>query len=44
MYVILVHDQPELLQRLISSIDEPQHTIIIHVDAKVIQFFFKFIT
>eukprot|EP01041_Mallomonas_annulata_P006289 gene6289-12733_t len=40
LYVILVHDQPELLHRLIAALDEPQHTFVIHVDLKANDLFY----
>ena len=35
MYIILVHDQPTMLSRIISALDEFQHTFVIRVDKRV---------
>lgn len=34
-YVILVHNDADFTMRLIDAVDEPQHTIVVHVDGKV---------
>jgi len=34
LYVILVHNHPEFVVRLINALDEPQHTFVIHIDKK----------
>jgi Core-2/I-Branching enzyme len=34
LYVMLVHEYPEFVERIIDSLNEPQHTFIIHVDLK----------
>ena len=37
MYLILVHDHEQFVERIISALDEPQHTFVIHVDLKAIK-------
>lgn len=34
MYVILVHDHPEFVERIVQALHEPQHTFAIHIDKK----------
>ncbi|CAM9930830.1 unnamed protein product, partial [Ectocarpus fasciculatus] len=34
LYVLLVHDHPEFVKRLLNSLDEPMHHFVIHVDKK----------
>jgi hypothetical protein len=34
LYIILVHDHSSFVKRIIDSLDEPQHTFVIHVDLK----------
>lgn len=34
LYIILVHAYPDFVVRLINSLDEPQHTFVLHVDGK----------
>lgn len=34
LYIMLVHDHPTFTQRIINALDEPQHTFVVHVDAK----------
>ena len=34
LYIILVHDHSSFVERIIDSLDEPQHTFVIHVDLK----------
>ena len=37
LYLVLVHNHPEFTVRLIDSLDEPQHTFVVHVDSKAPQ-------
>lgn len=39
LYILLVHDQPEMLARIIQSLYEKQHTFVIHVDKKAPEVF-----
>lgn len=34
LYVLLVHNHPAFVKRLINALNEPQHTFIVHVDEK----------
>ena len=34
LYVMLVHEYAEFTERIIDSLNEPQHTFVIHVDLK----------
>lgn len=34
LYIMLVHNNSEFVERIINSLNEPQHTFIIHVDLK----------
>lgn len=34
LYVVLVHEYPEFVERIIDSLNEPQHTFVLHVDLK----------
>ena len=34
VYIVLVHEHPEFVVRLIDALDEPMHSFVIHVDAK----------
>lgn len=36
-YLILAHNEPKLLQRLVSALDDARNDIFVHVDAKVAQ-------
>ena len=35
LYVLLVHNEPGLLRRILAALDERQHLFVIHVDLKV---------
>ena len=34
VYVILVHDNAVMAERIVGALDEPQHTFVVHVDQK----------
>ena len=34
LYVILAHEHPAFVERLIQALDEPMHSFVIHVDGK----------
>ena len=36
LYIMLVHNNSQFVERIINSLNEPQHTFIIHVDLKAV--------
>jgi hypothetical protein len=34
LYILLVHSNSQFVERIINSLNEPQHTFIIHIDLK----------
>lgn len=36
LYILLIHQEPSVALKLIDSLNEPQHTFVVHVDAKVL--------
>ncbi len=37
LYIVLIHDHADFAERLLRTLDEPQHTFVVHVDLKAKQ-------